>query len=699
MLYSYQVVEFDHRLEDELKSKSTNSLFQQALYKKEQLYRIVEQDAQSKLIFLNEELPALSQLYNNDPSSSSKVFVCKVFLCKGCKEFLKKGKIPPKAAVNCLKAFYVPENVLLRSYLEEALVATVLLFIKIFSLRTSLMPAIKDKCVVIPLDRRDVINTVHSLPRLPSESGILDVQWKRTVGQKNCHLQAKVEPNRIFKALEFLKESGNKHYQSTESRNQYESRCQSDDPVGYRFMFGDEQVSSLRLEFVTDGSIEPIFELPTYLELVKEQNLEQEFQENDTVRKFQLNYNETVCMVDKFPEAMQTEGVIGTCGFEKENEQVEPLSALCQNNLETAEQNLKTGNEELSALRHINNNDDENQLHIVAPGEGKTPVSLTHCEDWDAKAFPMLHPDGQNHLSDKGRKIKLNDLEYFKQRLFNQDPRWRNNTHWVFAAAVFREKNDFQRNIDLAYKKGKRNSSNAGGTVYSLEDPYSVFQSVANTPAYHKKGKMEMMARLDNFGPFHVFFTLSCADYRWPENLMSVLREQGIGLRCTVNSDQPDTFEVFANEKWIPLEDYLKNVMDETLHEVIRKNIVTATRNYRHRVQSLMKTIILNPTNPLCVKHFSSKLEFAGRGAGHNHGVLWLDMNQLEKNVDVLQLDHLISDSALCHLNIDMPNFSDDDHHLKDPASLRTKLNKFLTLRGEKPDTSIKKKNHLTFKR
>ena len=48
-----------------------------------------------------------------------------------------------------------------------------------------------------------------------------------------------------------------------------------------------------------------------------------------------------------------------------------------------------------------------NQLHEVAPGEGKTPINLVFCQDWDAKAFPMLHPDGKNHLFDKRRKRKL----------------------------------------------------------------------------------------------------------------------------------------------------------------------------------------------------------------------------------------------------------------------------------------------------
>ena len=310
----------------------------------------------------------------------------------------------------------------------------------------------------------------------------------------------------------------------------------------------------------------------------------------------------------------------------------------------------------------------------------------------------MLHPDGQNHLTDKRRKKKLSELEYFKQRLFNQDPRWRNNTHWVFAAAVFREKKDFQRNIDLAYKKGKTNTNKEGRTIYSLEDPYSVFQSVANTPAYHKKGKFEMMARLDNFGPFHVFFTLSCADYRWPENLMSVLRERGIGLRCTINSDQQDTFEVFSDERWITLEDYMETI-DESLHEVIRKNIVTATRNYQQRVQTLMKTIVRNPSNPLSVKHFSSKLEFAGRGAGHNHGVLWLDIKKVEQMVDVEQLKHLKHPlSALCQTNC-IPNYCGMDHHLKDSSDVLPSLDQFLTTREMETEASSRlKKNHLTLR-
>ena len=201
------------------------------------------------------------------------------FLCKVCFSHLKKGALPPKAAANCLRVVDVPEDVQLRSYLEEALLARTLLFMKIFSLKSSLMPAIKDRCVVIPIDCVDVLNTVQSLPRLPSESGIIDIQWKRRMGQKNAHLQAKVEPARIFRALEFLRASGNEHYMDTNSREEYEERCLAEDPDGYDLLFGNNEheeqggQEGLRVTFLPDGTAETILELEPFCELQREQVL------------------------------------------------------------------------------------------------------------------------------------------------------------------------------------------------------------------------------------------------------------------------------------------------------------------------------------------------------------------------------------------------------------------------------------------
>ena len=168
--------------------------------------------------------------------------------------------------------------------------------------------------------------------------------------------------------------------------------------------------------------------------------------------------------------------------------------------------------------------------------------------------------------------------------------------------------------IIFSYRKGKE-VTQGGFSKFTLNDPYSVFQNVANSPGYHKKGKMEMVARLDNFGPFHIFFTVSCADLKWPENLVSVLRENDCNVSCTVNSDQSEIYYVQkADGVWVPLEEYMKNNVDESVHEILRRNVVTATRNYQHRFRAVMDKIIRSPFNPLSVIHYSSKLEFQARG-------------------------------------------------------------------------------------
>ena len=168
------------------------------------------------------------------------------------------------------------------------------------------MPAMKDKCIVIPLERGDVYNTVESMPRLPSESGIIDIQWKRRVSQKNAHLQARVDPEKLFRTLQFLKALGNPHYQrGITNQDEYIARCQTQDPIGYNLIFGDNQESGdLHLKYVEEA-VEPIYDLAEYKELLKEGQDDREYRELDVVRKHQLDYNETLCMVEKFPEAFQ----------------------------------------------------------------------------------------------------------------------------------------------------------------------------------------------------------------------------------------------------------------------------------------------------------------------------------------------------------------------------------------------------------
>ena len=70
-----------------------------------------------------------------------------------------------------------------------------------------------------------------------------------------------------------------------------------------------------------------------------------EYRTNDTVRKYQFDYDMETCILPKFPEAIP----------------------------ETAEHQIS-----------------------VAPGEEIVPTNILREDNWDVKSFPSIHPSGKN---------------------------------------------------------------------------------------------------------------------------------------------------------------------------------------------------------------------------------------------------------------------------------------------------------------
>ena len=139
------------------------------------------------------------------------------------------------------------------------------------------------------------------------------------------------------------------------------------------------------------------------------------------------------------------------------------------------------------------------------------------------------------------------------------------------------EEKQLERNIGISYSKGKKTIGENGERSYSLNDGFAVLDNIKGTPRYWKKAKMEMLAKLDNFGPFHIFYTLSCGDMRWNENFTSILREKGYNIIWTADDGSLDSTEVgikveFTKDdviKQVELREFLEEEVDESLHEFI----------------------------------------------------------------------------------------------------------------------------------
>ena len=539
------------------------------------------------------------------------------YICKTCIVHMKARKMPPMSVKNNLTLVGQDESLKLTE-LEGSLIAKNLIFQKIYQLPKSRWTALTDRIINVPITNEDILNTVESLPRTPKEAGLIGVALKRKLEYKNTHKRQLVNPNKILKMLALLRRAGNPHYQMHDDFNTYEERCREKDPEGYSVIFPDNDDLEEDMELMSnkerladeisiDDSDDGIDSDDEEDEELKD---EVEYLTKDPVRKYQFTYNKSLCMSNKYPEI----------------DAVDPTKDI-----------------------------------EIAPGEGKRPNDIMRDTDWDIKAFPHLHnPDGSNG-KDQERKTRLTDQNYFIQRVVNKDQRFARSPAYTYAAVAYIEKKQLQRNINISGTRGKKVQNSDGGITYELEDGYTVLDDVKNTPRYWKKAKYEMLAKLENLGAFQLFFTLSCADMRWKENFAAILRDQGLNLHYSVIPDEHGHFitvievEFKKEGKMIKknIKQYLKEEVNSSLHEIIRGNVLLATRYFNDRVKKFMDLVVMGTNNPMMVEYYTYKVEFQERGAGHIHGTLWLKLDMIERLTRTDDNQLVLSDDEINNQDMD----------------------------------------------
>ena len=338
----------------------------------------------------------------------------------------------------------------------------------------SRIAACKDKLINIPISTADVVNTLERLPRTPAEAGLLEINLKRKLEYKNVHKKSFIDPHKIYEALKFMKELGNPNYQFYDDFNIYEDRCRNGESTENQLVSIDENLIDeiVNLDeykiieegpnnktngIAIDGKNEDTDDNADGESYIDEETKDElEYQMKDPIRKYQFNYDKSVCLTKNYPEAAEIENC---------------------------------------------------HTYSFAPGEGKIPENVLMTKDWDILTFPMKNPDGKNGLHQERTK-RLSEQDYFIQRLRNMDTRYSEDPSYLFAAAAYLEKKQLQRHVNVSYLRGKESKSSDGISTYSLNDGFSVFDKISNTPKYWKTAKYEMLAKLDNLGPFHFFLHL-----------------------------------------------------------------------------------------------------------------------------------------------------------------------------------------------
>ena len=538
----------------------------------------------------------------------------KQYICHTCKNYLKRGKMPPMSTRNGLDIVDLKDsngNKIELSELEATLIAKNILFMKIFHLPKSRWSAVKDKTVNVPIQDDAVLQTVSNFPRMPSEAGIIPVKLKRKITYKQHHVQQYIRPNVLQEALTALKATWNPHYQFVTTHENYEETCKTLDPEGYELM----NDSSLCMFEMLESPVAANQDDQLHAKEEEKDNDadedELDYIENDAVRKWQYTQDDNVLMDNMFPENQ-----------------------------------INVHADDSSEIANI-----ENEGVSVAPGEGQMPTNILAEKDWDVKTFPHLFPNGKYGLH-YSREQKPTNLQYFNQRLLNKDLRYSSSPCFVYAASTYIEKQQLERNINIAYTRGTRRSTDEGNTIFNLEDSFAVLDKISNTPKYWQQAKNELVAKLENLGPFQFFFTLSCAEKRWLEN-MAVILKNSLGdklisykYREQIESDAEDSNETQPEVELLidgmRMDEYFEhNNIQINIHDEMRKNVLTLTRHFDHRVKKFMKNIVMGDNNPMNVQYFNYRIEFQARGAGHTHGVLWLDLEAVERDLQGNKIYHM----------------------------------------------------------
>ena len=78
-------------------------------------------------------------------------------------------------------------------------------------------------------------------------------------------------------------------------------------------------------------------------------------------------------------------------------------------------------------------------------------------------------------------------------------------------AFLYVQRQMLERQINVSAMRG---SLKTNGEMVQLSDAFSVFARIRGSQKYWQIARHELVAKIKQLGPFHVFLTLSCAEMR-----------------------------------------------------------------------------------------------------------------------------------------------------------------------------------------
>ena len=133
-----------------------------------------------------------------------------------------------------------------------------------------------------------------------------------------------------------------------------------------------------------------------------------------------------------------------------------------------------------------------------------------------------------------------------------------------------------------------------------------MFKKIPGTPSYWQNFRNEIFAKIEQFGPFHLFFTLSCNEGDWPEIAAAILQANGHSLSFTSGSWDGEVSSIKIDN--MPLDEYLEKMSNKS--ELFHDEVVLITQMFDNRAKAFMKNIFKSDA----ILHYAYRIEFQVRG-------------------------------------------------------------------------------------
>ena len=160
--------------------------------------------------------------------------------------------------------------------------------------------------------------------------------------------------------------------------------------------------------------------------------------------------------------------------------------------------------------------------------------------------------------------------------------------------------------------RGQTKSVTNGIKKLELDDLYDVYKKVKGSPKFWQVGKCDLVAKVRQLGPFHIFYTFSCGEMRWTVVFLSLFKQKGYRVEYPKDWEGDDD-DIFV--EGMPLWTYVNDVMSQKKHELFKDYTFLITRLFDARVKSFIFNILMaGGKDKIPFQYYSYRVEFQARG-------------------------------------------------------------------------------------